>query len=113
MDSVITLPSGYIVKRTRIIGTTRYVYTAWEEFAGHTTVATIDGKRCGEIGQRPLPAELASLPAYTLERADKVASFLVAVYMLERNAIYTAYPHLRNSRHTCFQGSIDTYGEIE
>lgn len=69
-------PAGRVfwVRRTRIIGTQVAIYSALEPWAGHTSFTTMDDAhgqphvRMGHITTRPLPQDVAQLPAGSLAR---------------------------------------------
>jgi hypothetical protein len=92
--------SRTIVQATRIIGTDRIVYSAWESssYTGeHATVTTIDGEVFGKIGTR----RPTNLPASPIERMDASYDHYAAEYARAVDTILAHEPRLHTT------GTID------
>lgn len=66
------------VKRTNIIGTDCFVYSAYEpsSYTGnHSSLFSFDGQCHGAVQSRRLTAELAALPAMSHERYDRCTDY--------------------------------------
>lgn len=106
--STVKLMDNTKVIKTKLIGTNRVVFSAWEptEFAvGHSVVTTIEGKWYGRIGSRRLPEELESLPAMSASRSKAVRAWHQSEYQ-RAYAIIEEY----DPRATCGRRDM---GEIE
>lgn len=60
---------------TNLIGSETRIASAWEPYAGHSTIMSLDGERMGRVGTEPVPAELDALPARSTERMDAVRAW--------------------------------------
>lgn len=100
-----TNTNSITVQKTRIIGTRLDVYSAWEPYAGHSTLTHVDGVRYGRIGTAPLPAALEALPAMSDERSRAVRAWHADEYRRAYVAIESAHPETR--------GASRDMGEIE
>lgn len=86
-----TTNTNITIHKTR--GFAGYVaYSAWEPYAGHSTLMHIDGVRVGRVGCRPLPTELDALPAGSDERYARVKAWYAAQYAEAYAAIEDAHP---------------------
>lgn len=68
------------VNRTKIIGTDTVILNAVEPLNGHTSMTTIDGVTYGYLTSRPLPRELASMPALSEMRYYAVMGWYQGLY---------------------------------
>lgn len=91
----ITLPSGIIAERYRIIGTNHFEYRALRPSPGYTgyfSFATVDGVTCGYVGSETLPADLDVLPACSEVRRQAVEAWQAERYAEAHAAILEAFP---------------------
>lgn len=87
------------VQRSRIIGTTSVVLSAWEpsSYTGpHGTVTTIDGQCYGRIGTLRPSHELQALPAGSEERSRKVRAHYDAEYQRAYAAIIAVHAEAKH-----------------
>lgn len=100
-----------IVKRTNIITTDMYVYSVWEPSAvmgRHSTITTFDGVWFGQIGTRPLPANIESLSGP--KRYEAVKAFHAAQYQEAHALIREVFPEAREGR--TFMGEIELHAPL-
>lgn len=86
-----------VVRATRIIGTKLVVFSAWEPSAmmgKHRTITTFDGDSewYGQIGSRPLPADIEVLKGGSPERSEALRQFRQAQQIEAFGAIRAAFP---------------------
>lgn len=96
-----------IIHRTRVVGTRRVIFSAWEpsRYAGpHHTVMTIEGRVCGRLGTQTLPEELARMPRSD-ERVVAVREWQTLRHEEAYAAIVAAHPEVAGGERRC--------GEIE
>jgi hypothetical protein len=86
------------VRRYNIIGTSMWAYVAYEPVTQgpltprHSTTTTIGGYWYGTIPSRPLPPELAALPAHSDERYERVTAWQAANYLEALGHIRALFP---------------------
>jgi hypothetical protein len=108
----VDLGAGQFVKRTPICATPDAVYSAWElqpegEPFSHSTTTRIGGRRCGRIGSRSLPPDLAAMRPLSGERYDAVEAWLEAQREESRALIRRAFPG-REFRQPPGTGNLET-----
>jgi hypothetical protein len=100
-----------LVTRTHILTTRVHVYRAWERYAGHSTVRTVDGERWGLVTARPLPEEIERMRPGSPERVEACELRRAALYAEARELILEAYPDLRDWSPWPMDGEYSTVGE--
>lgn len=96
-NATVTLPSGIIAERYRIIGTDQFEYralrpTANGQYRGYSSFSRAGDVLCGEVGTELLPEDLDALPAYSQERLQAVTAWQAARYAEAHAAILEAFP---------------------
>lgn len=101
--------NGFIVQKTRIIGTTCDVYSVWEAYADHSTLTFDNHVQLGRVGCRKLPSELEALKPMSDERYNAVKAWHLAQYSEAYTLIRAAYPEVDFSKAKCDMGQIETW----
>ena len=83
--------NNYLVKRSTVWD--KPVYTAYEAYAGHSTLVYSMGSKWGMVGSDNLTDELKALP-FGDERIDRVDAFHQANCERAHQIILAAYPEL-------------------
>ena len=100
-DEARALPSGIVVKRSRILSTQFVIYSAWERGATtgtHSTITTIDGAWYGTFHSRRDESTFAHLPGGSPERIAAVRAHYAANDAAAYEAIITAFPEATEGR---------------
>lgn len=98
-----------VVKRTRILGTNTFLYTAWEPsslMGNHHSITHIDGKCYGQIGTTCICDEIKALPGGSQERIDACELHREKEKNRAYEAIFNEYPNLEGFK-------LGYAGEIE
>lgn len=107
MTNTSKMHGGFLIQRTRIIGTKIVAFTAWEvDHGDHSTITHVGGVRYGRVGTTRIPAELDALRPGSDERYERVHAFIAADRERAYEAILAACPEARDGRR-------DGMGEIE
>jgi hypothetical protein len=95
------------VTETRIIGTDRFVYDAWETRNDHGTIMTIEDKWFGRIGTKIDLSRVSHLKGISDERSKAVDAMYKAEYKRAYAHIYAVYPELKRMKVNEFMGAIE------
>ena len=95
------------ITETRIIGSDRFVYDAWETYNDHGTFTLIDDKCFGRIGTRIDLSPVSDLKGIPEDISKAVDALYKAEYKRAYAHIYAVHPELRSMRVNEFMGTVE------